>query len=139
MTKKPLPANGKRRYQRKDRRGQVQHSVRLSLRRNGKELVIMLTVDIIAQMGLAFGDLAHLDFDEKELEVVPATDGAFRVRKQTSHSGLWYPHLLIPIGPDKAFDCKFANQGSTIVEHQVDNRRLVLPLPGSIKLIMNEP
>src|SRR5262249_9377270 len=115
----------------------AQRGCRLSLRRAGTELAIIIPNATAAQAGLAIGGHARVLFNQSKLAIMPARpDGAFRMRKLQSGANS-YPHLLVPIGAGKPFNCEFGRAGSIACEHQVNDDGLVLLLPDDIRLTAN--
>jgi hypothetical protein len=123
-------------YKRKGRNYQARNNCRISLRKM-KLLVILLTKEIMTEAGFAFGDHVELQFDDRSLGIVPAEagNGAFCVRRQESGSSV-YPMLLVPIGGDN-FNITFDRPGSTVCPHVIDQGRLLLSLPESVRLTPN--
>jgi hypothetical protein len=119
-------------------RHSTQRRCRLSLRRNGAELALLIPNEVAAEAGIVIGGRARLLFDQDKLAIdklviVPAPDGALRIRKMKSGGNI-FPHLLVHIGADKPLNCTFPSAGSIACEHTVNSNGLVLVLPETIKL-----
>lgn len=123
-----------RRYPRRAGTGVARQNVRVSLR-DGELLTVSMTSEILKQLGTTTGKDVHFNFSERQFVIEPAIDGGFRIRKQVKG----YPFIYVPVGPDKPLECKFTVGASTIIEHEIDNGRLVLPLPECLKITINEP
>ena len=121
----------------RSRNHSTQKNCRMSLRRGGAELAVIIPAEIAAQAGLAIGGCARLLFDSTKIVITPAADGAFRMRALRSGAHT-HPHLLVPIGPGKPFDCTFAKAGSIACQHELsDGGGLMLVLPDEIRLTAN--
>jgi hypothetical protein len=112
----------------------AQNRCRVSLRRKGAELAIFFTNEVAAEAGIAVGERVRLLYDTTRMAIIPATDGAFRVRKELQSGA---PHLLVPIGVNKPFNCTFDRGGPLACEHQIDDHGLVLTLPKEVRLTTN--
>ena len=60
---------------------------RLTLRRKGTELCVLMTEEILAEIKTAIGDPVAVYFDERKIVIVPDDDGEFRIRRQQSEGG----------------------------------------------------
>ena len=109
---------------------------RVSLRRQGSELSIIVTNEIAAAAGITIGSHVRLYFNANKVAIVPTTDGPIRVRKLRSGRNT-FPHLLMPIGVGKPVDCCFDKEGPHACQHEVDDDGLLLVLPQEVHVTTN--